>query len=384
MKFHAFVAFYPIILLAGCGLTPIEQSKNETGEKIETLPWCLEQPVNSSYQQFAAQASPARLSPGDRVQVQVHEGGDFSGIFEIDNDGFLHIPYLPPLQAQGKLPSDIEHALGNALSQAEFIRPEFIQVSVKPLQWAAAEIYVSGAVFDPGRIHIGGSPAEIQNQMPVQRSGQYSPQRALVVALSNAGGVRPDADLSCVQVERNGKKYEFDLRNVMKGKNLPLWPLVAGDQVHVPSRDCRQPHLIKPSAVTIPGLRLFMSNLSIPANSNAQAAVGRESTRVPYGTRLTHGVVSANCVGGTQGTNARRYILHISKHLQDRTPIVSTIALNDLLRNAASLEKNPYLMPNDAVACYDSGVTNIRDIARTFSDLLTPFTLLKVLEDNNN
>ena len=38
---------------------------------------------------------------------------------------------------------------------------------------------------------------------------------------------------------------------------------------------------------------------------------------------------------------------------------------------------NPYLMPNDAVACYDSAVTNVREVARTVTDILSPFTLRK-------
>jgi hypothetical protein len=37
---------------------------------------------------------------------------------------------------------------------------------------------------------------------------------------------------------------------------------------------------------------------------------------------------------------------------------------------------NPYLMPNDAVACYDSDITNYRDIAKTLVDLILPFKLL--------
>jgi polysaccharide export outer membrane protein len=36
---------------------------------------------------------------------------------------------------------------------------------------------------------------------------------------------------------------------------------------------------------------------------------------------------------------------------------------------------NPYLMPNDAVACYDSGITNLRDVAATIVDIITPFKL---------
>ena len=47
-----------------------------------------------------------------------------------------------------------------------------------------------------------------------------------------------------------------------------------------------------------------------------------------------------------------------------------------LMRASGELMSNPYLLPNDAVACYDSDVTNLRDIARTLRDLVSPFALL--------
>jgi len=46
------------------------------------------------------------------------------------------------------------------------------------------------------------------------------------------------------------------------------------------------------------------------------------------------------------------------------------------MRQAHDAQKNPYLMPNDAVACYDSDVTNIRDIANFMMDIITPIKLL--------
>lgn len=33
---------------------------------------------------------------------------------------------------------------------------------------------------------------------------------------------------------------------------------------------------------------------------------------------------------------------------------------------------NPYLMPDDAIACYDSAITDTREVANTLSTLLTP------------
>jgi hypothetical protein len=37
------------------------------------------------------------------------------------------------------------------------------------------------------------------------------------------------------------------------------------------------------------------------------------------------------------------------------------------------------MMPNDALACFDSEVTNIRDVARTLTELLNTFGLIVTL-----
>jgi polysaccharide export outer membrane protein len=51
-------------------------------------------------------------------------------------------------------------------------------------------------------------------------------------------------------------------------------------------------------------------------------------------------------------------------------------SIEDLVRNHNRDEFNPYLMPNDGIACYDSSVTNVRAFARTIKDLFDPVSLL--------
>jgi hypothetical protein len=119
-----------------------------------------------------------------------------------------------------------------------------------------------------------------------------------------------------------------------------------------------------------------MSNLIDSAGDNSSAAVGRYSTSLPYGTRLLQAAVSANCVGGKDWTNAPRRIV-----LSGENPITGEIqvierSVEELLTMPSKGDINPYLMPNDAIACYDSSVTNFRDIARTIADILLPFKLL--------
>jgi polysaccharide export outer membrane protein len=50
--------------------------------------------------------------------------------------------------------------------------------------------------------------------------------------------------------------------------------------------------------------------------------------------------------------------------------------VDDLLMRSTNDGVNPYLMPDDAVVCYDSMVTSFRDVIRSVSDVLIPATLI--------
>ena len=55
---------------------------------------------------------------------------------------------------------------------------------------------------------------------------------------------------------------------------------------------------------------------------------------------------------------------------------VTQKSIGELLANPNSDFVNPYLMPNDQVACFDSSITNWRDIGRTLTDILSPLKLM--------
>ena len=104
-----------------------------------------------------------------------------------------------------------------------------------------------------------------------------------------------------------------------------------------------------------------------------------EQTAIPYGTRMVQAITSINCIGGTQSVNADRRVVHITKdHLTNELAVVER-TVNRVLREINTLDSNPFLMPGDAIACYDSNVHNIREVARVFNDLLSPFVALSVI-----
>lgn len=124
---------------------------------------------------------------------------------------------------------------------------------------------------------------------------------------------------------------------------------------------------MRPSPISPPGVSLYLSNLTQPATNNASAGIGQTVREIPYGTRYLQAVIDANCVGGSRSTSAAR-----SSVLFTRNPITGVSAvierdIEDLLRRADRDDYDPYLLPGDALACYDSTITNITEIGRALS-----------------
>ncbi len=324
--------------------------------------------------------NPARntlpLSPGDLIEIMMEYGEGFNGSYVLDNLGLLTLPILEPIHASGMSPRELSERVELALIKANIFRPATATVHVKVLHLAAIEVPVTGAVFQPGRVLINSRRANNEMDQKVVAGGDFSSKRLLSEAIRAAYGARPDAKLDQVILIRQGWQIEVDLSGILSGLPVKDYPLIDGDQVIVPSTGCFQPHLVRPSQITPKGFRVFMSNLIDSAQSNSGAGVGRYSTNLPYGTKLLQAAVSANCVGGKEWTNASRKVMLASIHpITNQTQVIER-SVEQLMRQANRDDINPYVMPNDAIACYDSDITNIRDVASTIVDVLRPFSLL--------
>lgn len=318
----------------------------------------------------------APLSPGDLIQVNMEYGEGFNGDYVINNSGTLDLPVIEPVYAAGLTTAALAKKVELALIRAKIFRAQTLDVTIKIKNWAAIEVPVSGAVFSPGRVTINAKiPAQLLEEQ-IAASGDHSKQRLLSEAIRAAAGVRPDAKLDQVILVRQGWRIEADMSGILTGQPVTDHVLIAGDQVIVPSTGCFQPNLVRPSQITPKGFRVFMSNLIDSSMSNANAAIGRFSSNLPYGTRLLQAAISANCVGGKEYTNAPRRVVLVSNHpLTGKTQVVER-SVEQLMRMSYRDHINPYVMPNDAIACYDSDITNLRDIAKTLLDIVAPFSLL--------
>jgi len=304
-----------------------------------------------------------RLTRNDLLDVRIAEDETFNGSYVISRDGTLKLPFLPAIRAQGRNTQAVERDIARALLADDFYA-EAPRISVRVTDFASVTVGVSGAVFEPQAVEIGGVPGDSVDSLRQQASGASTEGRNLSTALRAAGGVRPDADISAVEVRRGGQLFRLDMRGVFEGRNAVDIMLLTGDEVRVPSRACFQDDLMRPSPISPPGVSLFLSNLTQPATNNAASAIGQTVRQVPYGSRYIQAVVDANCVGGPKATSANRSAVLFSRNPVTGVSVVIERDFEKLLRRADRDDYDPYLLPGDALACYDSTVTNIAEIGR--------------------
>ena len=303
------------------------------------------------------------LSRGDLLELRL--GGDetFEGRYVVARDGTLSVPYLSPVPAAGRTLADVREELATRM-QAEGISSGRPVIALDLSDLAPVHVTVSGAVFNPQAVQVGGVSGTDRDLLRQASSGSSTEGRNLSAALRAAGGIRPDADISAVRVHRGSRVHAVDMRGVFEGSHLEDIILVTGDRIEVPSRRCFQDDLMRPSPISPPGITLYLSNLTQPALHNAASAIGRDVREVPWGTRYMQAVIDANCVGGPRVSSAGR-----SAVLYSRNPVtgVSAVIERDieaLVRRADRDDFDPYLLPGDALACYDSSVTNATELAR--------------------
>ena len=317
------------------------------------------------------------LSPGDRLEVSIPKESYFSRVYEVNEEGNLEIPYLGKMSVAGLEPAYVELKLAHALVNRGFFPPNTLQMTIQVVEWSPITVNVAGELFQPGAIQINLPyyPEESAFSPDAnQITGEFPYRRYLTDALEAAGGVLPTANVKEIRLIRDGKEQVFDLSGALTGEPINNIPLIAGDRIIVPAAERFQPELVRPSAITRPGIKVFVSNLTVPSTSNATSSINNmeEGITFPYGARFSQAVIATNCAGGTKSTNANRQaiLVRVDRLTGETTHMERDV--EDLLRDSHNNDDNPLLMPRDGVACYDSGVTNTRDIFQMLGDIINP------------
>ena len=322
--------------------------------------------------------TPDLLASGDRIRLKVAgDESSLSRVYVLAANGTVTLDGRLAVSVAGQSIVDAERTISRKLVAEGLIRGLRNSVRLQLLELGGVSVAVSGAVFEPGMIRVGERNAETRGvNLNNSDSGDRNVSRSLTATLRAAGGVRPDADLSAVYLIRGGEWSKIDLSGAIYGKSIDDVTLTSNDRIFVGTRSCFQDALVKPSQITAPGIRVYMSNLSRPASNNASSAIGRDATSLPYGTRLSQAMVAANCVGGSAMNAARRVVLMSRNPITGKSVVVQR-SVEKLVRHADRDQKDPYLMPGDSLACYDSMAMNIRDVISLVGETASPYFLFK-------
>lgn len=380
------------LLLSGCATMPTPQNRPgaqyQAEQRIEarfvaacTVPAAPAALAGLARVDAAAlNDAPGLIGPGDRLHLTV--SGDTSvltGTYIVSANGRLAIEGIADIAAAGRSRAAVERDLRARLIAARMIRDIAGNVQLAQSETAGVQVSVEGAVFEPGLVRAGERSAEERaTTVGNPASGDLNTGRSLASALRAAGGIRPDAAAQTIYLVRGADYAVIDVTPAFTG-GVPADPqLAAGDRIVVPSAGCFNGRYARPSSVTAPGVRVYLSNLSRPAASNAASAIGKDSTSFPYGTRMLQGLVSANCVGGSAMNAARKAVL-ISRNPVTNQSVVIARSVEGLVREADRDDLNPVLLPGDAIACYDSDAMALVDAVDVVGNLLGPAVLIKGL-----
>ncbi len=315
-----------------------------------------------------------RYSPGDRLNVFVPGSPEFSGDYAINADGRVILPFAGEIEAVGLSNAELTKRVEQALIKAGAFKPDKFLITVRPVQYAPINISVSGAVFLPGRFVINNIAPADKGDKALSKYGDSPIDRFVAAALRAAGGVRPDADLTRITLHRGKQKFVLNWQGAFVGAPVDDVPLLEGDHLEVSEAPCFQSALVRPSQITPPGIRLFLSNLTAP---QVTSIVVNSRDTVPYGTRLLQGLVSAGCVGGSRASNASRYGVLISRNPKTMETEVIQRSIEEMVLSPERDKINPYLMPDDSIACYDSAASDAREVATTINTILMPAQTLR-------
>lgn len=167
-----------------------------------------------------------KIGPHDRLQITVWEhpelndpGGekinpDLAGKV-VGDDGELYYPYVGNIHVAGKTVSEVRTLLTHELSK--YFKK--VKLDIRVLSFQSHRAAIVGEVKTPGIQSMTETPLTVAE------------------AISRAGGVNPDADMSNVALARDGKLYKIDVLALYeKGGSTQNLLLKDGDVLNIPDR----------------------------------------------------------------------------------------------------------------------------------------------------
>jgi polysaccharide export outer membrane protein len=215
------------------------------------------------------------IGASDLVHLTVDDAPELSQSFRVDIQGNLNLPLLrAPIHAEGLMPGALRDTIAAALRAQHLLVNPVVVVSV--VEYRSRDVTIAGAVKTP---------------LTLQEIGNLR----LLDALSQAGGLMPEAGPEVIVEQANTQMQRLSVRQLFDGYHPELNILIhAGAQIRVPQ--CERVYVVgnvkRPGAFPFQNLQdttvlqLLALSGGLDSFSHNKAYIYREAQGSPQKTEI--------------------------------------------------------------------------------------------------
>ena len=182
------------LILLACAAS-ISACANKRGGSVAYEPAGF---VRPDIEDIPVRALDQKIGPADLIDVRVFQVADLSGEHQVDTNGFINMPLIGKVAAQGKSAEELGQFIADRLGQ-KYLKSPNVNVMVKSA--AARTITVDGAVGIPGVFPISGKTTLIKAvALAKGTTDNANPRR--VIVLRDIDGKRMAAQFDLQQIRR--------------------------------------------------------------------------------------------------------------------------------------------------------------------------------------
>lgn len=172
-----------------------------------------------------------RIGPRDVLDVQVEDGPELSGAYNVSAMGTFLMPYLGRITAAGKTPEEIARLITEGLS-GRYLKSPRVSVAIK--QYNSRSFFIQGAVRSPGVYQIESAASLLKLIILAGGLTDQHGSTAFIIRELKPLPDEPEAGAG------RGEKYEMvkvNINGLLKGHFDQNVMIEAGDIVNIPPTD---------------------------------------------------------------------------------------------------------------------------------------------------
>jgi len=166
-------------------------------------------PAPDSLSPTPAQLEGYKIADGDQIQLIIASVPEFSGVYQIMEDGTATLPELGVISLRGMTTPEASRAIAKAYIDAQIIVQPLVSITLAKI--SLVDIVITGEVKRPGAYIMTPQNGELPT---------------LTEVIEQAGGITQQADLQKIQIRRflgTGKEESIEAN---------LWDLLAKGDIH--------------------------------------------------------------------------------------------------------------------------------------------------------